>query len=346
MTDSSILLVAGSVVDEVCDGQYEMITEVIHTAYRAHAYGQDFLPQASILRFPDRLRDRIIALPAHINGAESATGVKWISSFPANTEIGAERASAVILLNSMSDGRVSAIMEGSVISAKRTAASAALAASLVHRRTPATLGLIGCGRINYEIMRFLLAVGPAIDSVVIYDLDPQRAENFGRLCGESMPDGKVGYARSVQEVLASCSLISFATTAVSPYVDDLSMCLPGATILHISLRDIAAQAILTADNLVDDIDHVCSAQTSVHLAEQFVGHRDFIRGTLGEVILGKADPREDDTRPLVFSPFGLGTLDIALASALLELARSEGLALPDFWPVPWSSVTRPMRSDS
>ena len=57
--------------------------------------------------------------------------------------------------------------------------------------------------------------------------------------------------------------------------------------LHVSLRDLAPQILLTATNIVDDIDHCLTANTSPHLAEQLTGNREFLHGTLGDVITGR-----------------------------------------------------------
>ena len=339
MANEGILLVTGRQVESVLAGRRVQVADAVRAAYCAHGRGEDSLPAAATLRFPDRPRNRIIALPAQTGADRSVAGIKWISSFPANTEAGLERASAVILVNSTDTGRVTAVIEGSVISAQRTAASAAIAAAAAHRATgPSVLGLIGCGRINYEILQFLLAVGPAVDSVVVHDVSAQRAQSFADRCADSAPGLKTSLAASVQDVLEACSLVSFATTALAPHVPDLSMCPPDTTILHISLRDIAPEAILGAENIVDDVDHVCTAQTSVHLAEQLAGHRDFIRTTICDVLLGRAPARGDGPRPLVFSPFGMGTLDMALAGLVVDAVRDEAPTMADFWPEPWSST--------
>jgi ornithine cyclodeaminase len=82
-------------------------------------------------------------------------------------------------------------------------------------------------------------------------------------------------------------------------------------VLHLSLRDLAPEIILSSVNVVDDVDHCLRANTSPHLAEQQAGHRDFVHATLPDVLTGTAVLPDD--RPVVFSPFGLGVLDLALA---------------------------------
>jgi ornithine cyclodeaminase/alanine dehydrogenase-like protein (mu-crystallin family) len=145
---------------------------------------------------------------------------------------------------------------------------------------------------------------------------------------------KVEVALSLDAVLRNCLLVSFATTAIRPHVESLSCCQSGAAILHISLRDLSPQAILGCDNVVDDIDHVTRAQTSIHLVEQLTDSRDFIRCTLAEILEGTAPPRADETTTTVFSPFGLGVLDVAVGQYVLDLARRErrGTAIHSFLP--------------
>jgi len=247
------------------------------------------------------------------------------------------RASAVIVLNSSDTGRPQAVLEGSLISAQRTAASAALAArELVGGASPSAVGFVGAGLINRQIAHFLGVALPGIRRVSVLDLDAERARGFAADIGgiQGFEGAEVEVARDLARLLGSCPLVAFATTATRPHVAELSACPAGTVILHISLRDLSPEAILAAENVVDDIDHVCRAQTSVHLAEQAAGTRSFIRCTLAEILEGKAAPRRDGKGVTVFSPFGLGVLDVALAKHVLDLARAagRGTRIPAFFP--------------
>ena len=337
MNTNDILILRGEEVITLLKGQELRIVDTVQAAYAAHATGHSSLPHSLFLRFPDDPGNRIIALPAYLNSGFNTAGMKWIASFPANGKSGLDRASAVLIINSATTGRPEAMLEASVISAKRTAASAALAARSLSNENVQHVGLVGCGLINYEVTRFLLAVFPGIRSLAIYDKSPNSAAVFKLKINELFASLDVQVKTHVDEVFASGKLISFATTAGDPWVENLDACLPGSTILHVSLRDLKPEVILGADNVVDDVDHVCRAKTSVHLAEEFVGHRDFIRCTLADVFGNTAPPKQDPSRVTIFSPFGLGVLDLAVGKLVCNLADQQrvGTVIPSFLPDVW-----------
>ncbi len=293
------------------------------------------LPHSSFLRFPGDSLNRIIGLPGFVGEGIDTAGMKWISSFPGNVSQGMARASAVMILNSCATGRAEAILEASLISAQRTAASAALGAQVLTSETrPSRVGLVGTGVINREVARYLLALLPEIDSFVLFDLSQERAAECQAALQERFLGPRIEVAASLEEMLESCPLVSFATTAIQPYLADLSVCPPGACLLHLSLRDMTPEVILTSNNVVDDPDHACRAETSVHLAETKTGSRDFIWCTLAELLLGEAPTKPLREAPIVVSPFGLGVLDLAVAQWVLERARASnlGVTVANFFP--------------
>lgn len=338
MRDGSLLIVSGHEVAALVEGQELELIQIVKRAYEAHSLGHSSLPPSCFLRFPNDQRNRIIALPAYLGEEVGAAGIKWVSSFPGNLNQGLDRASASIMLNSVSTGRVEAVIEGSLISGRRTAASAALAAQYLRDgQNYATVGIVGCGFINFEVLRFLRASTPEIREIIVYDLHVERAMQFKEKCQSAFAQLEVKLARDLNDVLSNCSLISIATTAAKPYIDDLSGCRPGSTILHISLRDFSAGAIFAGDNVVDDVDHVCREQTSLHLAEQIKGNRSFIRCTLADILRGQAKAKKDRNSITIFSPFGLGVLDLAVSAFVRDLAieRGYGTRIEEFLPTSW-----------
>jgi 2,3-diaminopropionate biosynthesis protein SbnB len=311
-------------VDTILDGREIDVVDAVENAYTLHDRGRSVVPHSTFLRFPDQPRDRIIGLPAYVGGDEPVAGIKWIASFPGNLTTGLPRANAVVVLNSMTTGQPYALLEGSIISAKRTAASAASAARLLTRDTPPDgVSLLGCGVINLEVLRFLVALLPSLRSVSVYDTDPARAERFTARVAEVAPLLEVAVVRTPDEALGAHGLVSIATTAAEPHLG-LDAARPGAVVLHLSLRDLYPDAILAAQNVVDDADHVCREGTSLYLAEQRSGDRSFIDAPIGALLDGAPFDR-DPARVLVYSPFGLGALDMAVAHRVVDAARTAGL---------------------
>ena len=99
--------------------------------------------------------------------------------------------------------------------------------------------------------------------------------------------------------------------------------------LHISLRDLAPEILLRSQNVVDDVEQVMKADTSPHLAEQLTGNRSFVTGTLAEIMLGHQSVNR--SRPIIFSPFGMGILDVAVGKWVYDraVAASRDLRLDD-----------------
>ena len=325
-TDDVILTLGGPDIASLLQGREPQIIDRIGEAYLIHSTGDSCLPPSVFVRFPDRKRERIIALPGYLGGSKNIAGIKWIASFPDNHSRGISRASAVMVLNSMETGRPFAFMEGSIISAKRTAASAALACDKLHAAGDIdTLGIIGCGLINREIVRYIASLSRNIGAIQTFDISADRAADWAESIRGIVGDIPIEHTNVVSDLLARCPVVSFATTAVEPTINDVSMCPKGATLLHISLRDLSPEAILMGENVVDDVEHAMRAQTSVHLAEQVAGNRDFLHGTLAQILTGEIPPRSDPDAISIFNPFGLGVLDLTLGTYAVELAMEQGI---------------------
>lgn len=324
-------VVSGSTVKRVIGDNRDQVFKAVETAYRLHAAGASINPDSYFLRYPDNPRNRIIALPAHLGGSVQKSGIKWISSFPENTASNLARASAVQILNDPTTGYPLACMEASLISATRTAASAALAAEHISpERRADSLCVVGTGLIARATVEWLKARDWQFGQVRLYDVNAADAQRFGEWLHDRYGASAVIHD-SMEDAVSKSSLILFATTALEPHLADETLLKHAPTVLHLSLRDLSPNVILSSQNIVDDVEHCLKARTSVHLAEMETGNRDFISGTLVDA-LEKRFVLDFD-RPRIFSPFGLGVLDLAVASFVLDaaIASKAAMAVPDFF---------------
>jgi 2,3-diaminopropionate biosynthesis protein SbnB len=322
MTTFSVI--SGAEVQHALDDRHQEVVALVDAAYRAHSAGDSVNPPSYFLRFPDRPSSRIIALPASIGGEVGVDGLKWISSFPENVDAGIPRASAVLILNDHETGYPFACLESSIISATRTAAMATLGAEWLSRgrKRPTRVGFFGTGLIARYVHTFLTGTGWSFDQVGVHDVAPDSAAGFSGYLARSGAGGRVTVHDDPETLIRSSDMVVFATIAGRPHVSDRSWFEHNPLVLHVSLRDLAPEVILGSTNVLDDVEHCLKADTSPHLAEQLTGNRDFVLGTLDDVMGGRVTLPPD--RPVVFSPFGLGVLDLAVGKYVYDRVAANG----------------------
>lgn len=318
-------VIDGQTVSELLDADPRACIDDVERAYLDHDAGLTVNPDSHFLRFSHQPNNRIIALPASLGGEAAVNGIKWIASYPDNIRSGLQRASAVLLLNDPTTGYAYACMEASRISAMRTAASAVLAVRALRgtQRRLDRLAVIGAGYIARHIIDMLIADGWQAESLLVHDHDDASRAALITHAGE-----RLGYAadaaRSLDDAL-DADVVVLATTAGTPYIEGHKF-RASQLVLNISLRDLAPDIIAGANNLLDDIDHCLKANTSPDLAVRRYGHRAFINGTLAGYLCGKVWLSPE--RPTIFSPFGLGILDLAVGKRIYDEALRLGRALP------------------
>ncbi|MCP2178803.1 2,3-diaminopropionate biosynthesis protein SbnB [Prauserella alba] len=338
-------IIGAADVTATIEGNREGALESVRDAYLAHADGASANPHSSFLRFPDRPRDRIIALPAFLDGDSGSdsgagprsgvgprAGIKWIASYPGNVAHGFPRASAVMVLNDYDTGYPYALLEASLVSATRTAASAVLGAQeLLGRRAAGKVGFVGTGLISDHVRMFLRDLSWDVGEFALFDTDRGNAERFAEVLAADGPAAPVTVVDDVAGAFSGADLVVVATVAGTPHLTDPALLADAPVVLHLSLRDFAPELVLTATNVTDDVDHAVREQTSLHLAEQQVGHREFVHGTIADVVRG--DLAKEPGKAAIFSPFGLGVLDVAVGGWVHDevAAREGGHVVGDFF---------------
>ena len=317
-------IISGKTVCDIIRAHRAGCVDVVRDAYLAHDKGQSVNPDSQFLRFPEKPDCRIIALPAYLGDGCGVAGLKWIASYPGNVQRGFPRASAVLVLNSYDTGYPFAIIESSIISAARTAASAALAAYWLSGRSRQAhaLGIVGTGFIARYVYEFLVNTGWVIEEVRLHDTSPLASEKFKSTTCCLELHHTVTVVPDLADLLKASDLVVFTTVASAPHIADPALFEHNPLVLHISLRDLAPEILLVSQNVVDDVEHVMKANTSPHLAEQRTGNRSFVTGTLADIMEGRRSVHRH--RPIIFSPFGLGVLDVAVGKWVYDQAVAAG----------------------
>jgi len=108
-------------------------------------------------------------------------GVKVVNIFPGNGALGLPGLHGIYVLFSASTGAPLAWMDGSELTARRTAAAAALAASFLARPDARQLLVVGAGRVAALLPGALRAVRPDLCHVTVWNRNPAGAQALAQL---------------------------------------------------------------------------------------------------------------------------------------------------------------------
>ncbi len=155
----------------------------------------------------------LLLMPAWQPGAY--VGVKLVSVFPDNHLRSLPAIHGSYLLSSGRTGELLAVIDGGELTARRTAAASALAASHLAREDASSLLVVGTGRLSVNLIEAHSRVRP-ITEVVIWGRDRAKAE-------QAVSEARaLGYAADVAEDLEAAArqadIISCATLSRAPLI--------------------------------------------------------------------------------------------------------------------------------
>jgi ornithine cyclodeaminase len=321
-----LLYLSAAEVERAVGREYTLFVEAMEAALRAQAEDDVVQPLKPYLRRPERPHptDRIIAMPAYVGGDVRLSGIKWIGSVHDNQKVrGIPRASAVIVLNDADSAYPVAIMDGSVVSAWRTAAVSALACRHLApegRR----LAVLGTGLLARTHLSLLCETWGRPDAVDVHDVFPQQAEAFARWAQNEhqLPVTVHGDAATC---LRRADVILVVTTAPEPWIP--AAWVPrGSLFLNVSLADPMPDVVLTSDKIVVDCyEQVMRPGKLLHtMAQQGTFGPERCHADLSDLVTGSRPGREKPEETIFFNPIGQAIGDIACAAAVYRRAVDNG----------------------
>jgi len=252
---------------------------------------------------------------------EDVIGVKLVTVFKRNSQIGRPGIAGLYVLFSGSDGRALATVEGGELTARRTAAASALAADYLARGDASTLLMVGTGRLSLNIPQAYRAIRP-IERVLVWgrreDEAAKRAEELSDLGFASEP------VASVSEGLVSADIVSCATNATAPLVpgDDVR---PGTHVDLIgafqpTMRESDDEVMRKADVIVADTFEGVFEEAGDILQAIDSGAitRSSVVAELADLCNGDHSGRLNNEQVTVFKSCGTALEDLAAAQLALS----------------------------
>jgi ornithine cyclodeaminase/alanine dehydrogenase-like protein (mu-crystallin family) len=265
-----------------------------------------------------------LVMPAWL--ADRCYGVKVVNIAPGNAARGLPTLNASYLLYDASTGVPLAAIDGDEITARRTAAVSALAASSLAPRDARHLALIGAGRVARLLADAHRAVRP-IERVSVWARSPAAAASLvADLAGRGF-DARC--AASVEAAVREADIVSCATLAREPLVEGAWL-RPG---VHLDLIGSFTPAMREADDAcfagaaiyVDTREALAKSGDLLGPIARGVFTAGDVRGTLEDLARGRFGGRGPSAERTVFKSVGTALADLA-AAMLVWAATSEEIA--------------------
>ena len=259
-----------------------------------------------------------LVMPAWLPGRYF--GLKVVHIAPGNAALGLPGLFATYQLFDARTGAPLALIDGGEITARRTAAASALAASRLARVDARRLLIVGSGRVASLLAPAYRAVRP-VDDVMVWSRDPQAAARLvATLSADAVP------ARAVTDLAAaaaSADIVSCATLSTEPLIRGAWLA-PGTHLDLIggftpAMREADDACFAGADVWIDTDEALMKAGDLLHPIASGALRREDVRGTLADLCADRAGARTAATRT-VFKSVGSALEDLAAAILVYESA--------------------------
>lgn len=232
----------------------------------------------------------------------------------------------VVVISNAKNGRPLAVMESMTLTAIRTAATAALAATFGARKDARSAAIIGCGmQAMYQIKA--LRTQFSLAEVRVFDIDRVRAEALATAATSTV--SRVTAVASVREAVNGADICVTCTSSKSPVLTT-NMGLDGGFIAAIGAdnpekHEIAPELMGQARILVDDLEACATGGDLHHALRAGEVTRLGVHAGLAELAAGRKQGRMSADDLVIFDSTGSGVQDVATAWLAFQLAARTGV---------------------
>ncbi|OLS29700.1 MAG: Alanine dehydrogenase [Candidatus Thorarchaeota archaeon AB_25] len=300
--------------------------DAVRVAYSAFANGRVQMP--SVQHLDVHQHNGEVDIKSGFVEDFGLMGTKIASGYYDNQKKGLPPGIAVIVLLDLETSMPLAIMDGTHITAYRTGAAGAVAASVLARKDSQKVGIVGAGT---QGRMQLLALNEVFDiqDVKIWDIDRGIANQYKDQMTEDLsidinvvdtPDAVAPDADILVTVTPSRkALVNVDSIQDGMHINAIGADGPGKQELDPHIMTRASKIV------VDSLEQCRKIGEIQHALIQGLIDESNIHAEIGEIINGNKLGRETDDEITLFDSTGLSAQDIAAAKIVYEAAKKKGL---------------------
>lgn len=298
--------------------------EIIERTFIDFKNGKIMLPDKISQIFDEKTQDRINCMPCTLF-SQNVCGVKWVSVFPDNPKkYGFPNVSGVIVLSELKSGHPIAIMDGSLITAFRTACIGATAAKYLSREDSEIYCSIGSGEQAKMHFRTIQHLRPNIKKCFVASRSNSSEKSFVDCMSKEYPNIVfVDCHSDYRKASKDADIIVTAVSCQEPLLKADSI-KKGAFYCHVGGWEDEYEVPLLADKIVCDrwesVKH--RTQTISRLYQSGKISDSDIYADLADIIDGTKAGRTNDEEFIYFNSVGLAFVDIAIAYSFYNVIKN------------------------
>ena len=305
------------------------IAELISTLEKAHIQyftGKAVMPVRLVVPLP-LIHGRITSMPGFLN-EDKALAMKVVTYFQDNPKGNLPAILATIMLFSAETGKLIALMDGSYVTAIRTACASAMATKALANAETSVLGILGAG-VQARAHIQALAQVRKIDRIKIYS--PSGA-SAAAIKNDLDPALKIAIevAGTAEDAVRDADLLVTGTTSREPIIKSTWL----KTGVHINAvgshrpddREIDGATVARAKVVVDSREAIMAECGDIILAlkEKSIGE-NHIHAEIGEVLAGTKAGRSGASEVTLYKSVGIAIQDVAAANLVYRKALEQGV---------------------
>jgi ornithine cyclodeaminase len=319
-----MLVLSRTDVEDLLD--LDQLVEAVAAAMADLSAGRASMPPRGAATIADR-HAMLAAMPAFLPSVGALT-TKLVSLFPENRDRPTHQ--AIICCFDPATGTPVAVMDGSYITATRTAAGSALASRYLAREDATVVAVVGAG-VQARAHARALARLPSVESIRVAARDRAKAESLvGDLRVTGIPAEVVS---SVEEAVASADIVCATTHADRPVIRR-GWLRPGSHLNSVGYNssgegEVDSATIADAVVVVESREAALAAPPAGAIELRRAIERgligpDHVHAELGELVTGLVKGRVDPTAITLYKSVGVAVQDAAAASLVLDQAIGRG----------------------
>lgn len=319
-----MLLLSETQVQSLVD--IDELIAALEQAHMQYSTARAVMPLRLVVPLPE-IQGRITSMPGYLSD-DRALGMKVVTYFQNNPKQGLPAILATVMLFSAASGKMIAAMDGSYITAIRTACASAMATKVLANPQTRVMAILGAGVQARAHIRAIARVR-GLEKIKIHSPSGASAAAVKKELGPEV-DAAIEVANSAEEAVRESDLVVTVTTAKKPILRR-EWLKAGAHINAVGshrpdFREIDGATLARAKIVVDSREAIMAECGDILLAiTEGSITQDPIHGEIGEVLAGSKAGRTGTAEITLYKSVGIAIQDVATANLVYAKALQRGI---------------------